>query len=64
MGDLIDGTRTTGKFVFQGGQSPTPSHVDEVTPATCLYDGKINPVLLQESKTYDSEGTTVSPPSL
>lgn len=58
--DLIDGTRATGEFVFRGGQSPSPSHADDTTPAPFSYDGKIDPVLLQESNgggVSDNEGT-------
>jgi hypothetical protein len=65
--DLIDGTRATGEFVFRGGQSPSPSHADDTTPAPFSYDGKIDPVLLQESNgggVSDNEGTRVSSLSL
>ena len=64
IGDLVDGTRATGEYVFQGGQSPTQSN--ESTLAPISYDGQIDLILLQESKNdweSDNEDTRVSPPS-
>ena len=64
IGDLVNGTRATGEYVFRGGQSPTQSN--ESTLAPISYDGQIDPILLQESKNdweSDNEDTRVSPPS-
>ena len=61
IGNLVDGTRATGEFMFRAGQSPGPSYTRHSSPATPPgddFDSRINPVLLGISN--NSAATTRS----
>lgn len=49
IGNLIDGTRATGEFAYQAGQTPGPSnnrHSSPATPPGDSFDSQIDPILL------------------